>query len=100
MHPGDLFCLVRMGKGLVEPFISEGVPYASALGLTSCRGWSPDDFNYHCAVALLRGERSLMALRNGPHRLSKLDVMIQWGAELLVFGVSLIVSYTWTLDFA
>lgn len=43
----------------------------------------------------LEGKRSLMALRNGPHGLSTLAVMTQWGAELLVFGVSLIVSHTW-----
>lgn len=42
----------------------------------------------------LEGKRSLMALRNGPHGLSKLAVMTQWGAELLLFGVSLTVLHT------
>lgn len=45
-----------MGKGLVEPLIAKGVPYAPALGLAYCCDWSPDDFNYPCAVALLGGQ--------------------------------------------
>lgn len=45
-----------MGKGLVESFISESVPCAPALGLAYCCDWSPKDFNYSCAAALLGGQ--------------------------------------------